>query len=928
MPPHPDPLKLDSAEHPALPGAEQPAAPGTQPSDPHLASFPRPQNDNGRGLHFVLDARESIVEHYAPLLAKMQMRWATVYGQDELQTTRAASYLLVNYGIFSNIHVQATGDKPKAPSFWQTLAQECVRLGIPPYIQVFNEPEQGREGFGNPQQFADRWGARAEAVVAGGGFPGLQVLSEEYLAAAAGGMSDAVKNKLYFCLHNYGANHPPSYPYPEKTVLEDDNTVLRFLAYEAWFKKHLGFVPPMIGGEGGWIYQNADDASMPPVAIDEWVEWHHEMYEWFRRGKLSNGDPLPDYLFCVCPWLLYAADRYGESWVDGLDANLKAALIDKLENDAPYLRTFGEQNEPPPSSFSPTLSIDTVTPSVLALPNPPPVTSSNRSGLCVSNTRTLQGQNDLYGIHWGSFVVLHLNKGFVPDLRAHFPQATIIMRAYTPNWYGQDPVQWAQQIAAWANELRPYTLEWTFANEQNLSGEGHPNGAPYNGKPFPPQQVYADINAWNLRVVQTLRSLAPWVRIHWPALSQGHSDDRNDAGYVGFEICRPSIEACDVLDVHTYWNIGNPDGSVDSPWYGLRYQRVRELFPNMPLYISEYGGTFPNDPRAPAEYKHWLDGLPDYISGAAAFIWDSDAANAAWRIYNQGPLVKMLASYVPPAPAPVPVPVPVPLPLTDAALARLVVDQNFPHPDIAIAIILGESGGNPGARNTEKNTPPSVDRGLWQFNSRWHPEVTDACAFEPVCATRAAFVVSKGGTDFTPWASFKAGTYKQFLPRAQAALSAIAVPQPIPPPTPPTPTPPPTFGAIVDPRITWVTIQQGTMYKVTEVWYYDNRPPDDPESEGGINIYAVVKDRAGKTLQHEAVTQAWPTGSSTHYTRNGMVSFQMSGDSSFDPAKGKAGPYILKIGDASVSGLGLPLKQHVEYLIVVEKTPTSVDKQS
>ena len=81
----------------------------------------------------------------------------------------------------------------------------------------------------------------------------------------------------------------------------------------------------------------------------------------------------------------------------------------------------------------------------------------------------------------------------------------------------------------------------------------------------------------------------------------------------------------------------------------------------------------------------------------------------------------------------------------------------------------------------------------------------------------------------------------------------------------------------------------------------------------------MVQDKNGKTLQHIAVTQVWPTGSSTHYTRNGMVAFQMSGDSSFDPNKGQAGPYILRIGDASVSGLGLPLKQHTEYLIVVVK---------
>jgi hypothetical protein len=155
-------------------------------------------------------------------------------------------------------------------------------------------------------------------VVEGGGYPGLQVLSEEFLDAAVAGASDDVKKNMYFSLHNYGANHPPQYPYPGKTVFEDDTAVLRFLAIAEWFKKRMGFVPPMIGGEGGWLYQNADDKSMPPVDDEKWTAWHLEMYEWFRAGTISNGEPLPDYLFSVCPWLLFASNWYSDSWVNGL----------------------------------------------------------------------------------------------------------------------------------------------------------------------------------------------------------------------------------------------------------------------------------------------------------------------------------------------------------------------------------------------------------------------------------------------------------------------------------------------------------------------------------------------------------------------------------------------------------------------------------
>lgn len=507
-------------------------ATNSQPADPHLVSFPRPQGDNGRGLHFILDSRPAAVEQYAPYLARMQMKWATVYGLDDQQVTRVAGYLLSQFGIFSNLRVEANGNAPKPPSFWQSLAQLCVQNGIAPYIQIFNEPEQGREGFLNPQQFADLWGARAEAVVAGGGFPGLQVLSEDYLATVAAGVSGIVKNKMYFCLHNYGSNHPPDYPYPDRTVLDDNATVLRFLAYADWFQKYMGFVPPMVGGEGGWHYQNAEDASMPPVGIDQWVEWHHQMYDWFRTGTLSNGDPLPDYLFSVCPWLLFGPSWMADSWVDGLDANLKSALMEQLASDPPYTRAFSGQVQPLPLP--------------VPAPTPPP-----------------------------------------------------------------------------------------------------PSLPPATPPPTPP-------------------------------------------------------------------------------------------------------------PATP-----------------------------------------------PPA------------------------------------------------------TPPPT------------PEPT---------------------------------------------------PPPATPPPNPSPAPPPSStGALVDPRLHWLTIKQGSKYQVTEIWFYDNKPPDDPESEGNINIYVLVRDASGNTLQHEAVKQVWPTGYTTKYTRNGLTAHQMSGDSNFDPKQGQAGPYIMQIGDASVSGLGLPLRQHVEYLIVVVK---------
>ena len=83
----------------------------------------------------------------------------------------------------------------------------------------------------------------------------------------------------------------------------------------------------------------------------------------------------------------------------------------------------------------------------------------------------------------------------------------------------------------------------------------------------------------------------------------------------------------------------------------------------------------------------------------------------------------------------------------------------------AVAVALAESGGDPAARNV--NSDGSVDRGLWQINSHWHPEVTDGCAFDAACNAHAAYVISNGWTDFSPWVTYTNGAYQRFLAQTQ-----------------------------------------------------------------------------------------------------------------------------------------------------------------
>ena len=150
-------------------------------------------------------------------------------------------------------------------------------IGAPPYVQIYNEPADDREWKPDSchptglRYFGQQLGAAMPArVFDAGGYPGLQVLEQEELDAAI----DAVRGmgrtdiwqRAFFCTHNYGANHPPAYPYDiGKTVFDDFYGVLSFLAFAKWMQERIGFVLPIIGGEGGWQWGSDQDKRYPKV---------------------------------------------------------------------------------------------------------------------------------------------------------------------------------------------------------------------------------------------------------------------------------------------------------------------------------------------------------------------------------------------------------------------------------------------------------------------------------------------------------------------------------------------------------------------------------------------------------------------------------------------------------------------------------------
>jgi hypothetical protein len=96
--------------------------------------------------------------------------------------------------------------------------------------------------------------------------------------------------------------------------------------------------------------------------------------------------------------------------------------------------------------------------------------------------------------------------------------------------------------------------------------------------------------------------------------------------------------------------------------------------------------------------------------------------------------------------------------LSLAELRALAARNGFPDPRLAAAVAMAESGGNRFAVGDNASS-----FGLWQIHTPAHPQFSPAELFDADNNARAAFSISKGGTDWSPWSTFRDGLHLRFL---------------------------------------------------------------------------------------------------------------------------------------------------------------------
>jgi len=86
----------------------------------------------------------------------------------------------------------------------------------------------------------------------------------------------------------------------------------------------------------------------------------------------------------------------------------------------------------------------------------------------------------------------------------------------------------------------------------------------------------------------------------------------------------------------------------------------------------------------------------------------------------------------------------------------------------AVAVAAAESGRYQFAFHT--NTGCSVDRGIWQINGYYHPTTS---SYDLAINAKGMAAISKRGTSWSPWWTFKKGRHLPFLASACAAVEAL-----------------------------------------------------------------------------------------------------------------------------------------------------------
>lgn len=338
-----------------------------QPNKIPLSDYPRPKNDNGRGIHWSPTTQRlhpKVVNYFLPELRAMNIKWVKLLQDDLPEVTNT---YLIEQLVANDIEPVMRVYKPFNEPYQHLpeLVARAVEMGVH-YFELYNEPNLAGPAGGwhqgepiNVERIVDLWILAAREVHAAGGYPSLPPLAgggtvddlvflRQFLDGVRARDQVDLLGGAWMPVHNYFLNHPLDYPTdpvnvydvplteaeiagrgltPEQveainharsiaklpreqggfwvgnTIDEDSNAFRKFEAYANIFYSRFGYYLPVIGTEGGAVIGAAEDPRYPPVREEDLTRLTLAAYH-------AMLDDTPAYFFAHTPWLL--ANSAGE----------------------------------------------------------------------------------------------------------------------------------------------------------------------------------------------------------------------------------------------------------------------------------------------------------------------------------------------------------------------------------------------------------------------------------------------------------------------------------------------------------------------------------------------------------------------------------------------------------------------------------------
>lgn len=271
-----------------------------------IEDFPRPPDDNGRGVHWSArlyhDAVYPSLDHWIEQLVAMKIKWFKLL-DDGGGSGMAFSQKLVAAGIMPVVRLYLAQLNPSYLSSRELdTVSRYVDIGVR-YFESNNEPDLPAEWQNNSKPdnwleiVVDNFIRDADGVLGRGGLLALPAMGpgsrdNPISLVVQKGRADLFERGCWVAIHNYTLNHPLDYPYDDVNQTGRPLTQEEFDHYARWQYSHLTY--EQIQAQG--IPISADDYGK----FNRWA-WDGRNMDMVNQVRASNknpGDTIEDDANC------------------------------------------------------------------------------------------------------------------------------------------------------------------------------------------------------------------------------------------------------------------------------------------------------------------------------------------------------------------------------------------------------------------------------------------------------------------------------------------------------------------------------------------------------------------------------------------------------------------------------------------------------